>query len=424
MFLILSTMLLTTLFGSMIYKGKVTAQRAEEERLAELQRIEDERQAKIAAGPDTFKRAVKDDMGVPAEVMKVITDYLDLYFRSMYRLELQDDSNLFSREYYSTLSKYANQLIVESRKLYDFDFRMHDAAYELEVTDYSNEDGFYYVTVLEHDYFDFNFLDDNDPTLDAGITSSAYNIESVFKIEQVNGAYKINSLYKEQGFFIMFYDETNGVEDFPDLYNYYLGKMSDLIKFEKEQKQLALTNGYTSTKTFNTAYNRNAAAEYAYAYCYNRNPEWYCFDDTGGNCQNFASQAILAGGIPMDYQGDYQWKHFGEGPDIELEINEAPEPSGRSQSWVNVNFFAEYAQSNIGYGMVAEIVPNIGFMEPGDIIQVSYDSPSEMAHTTIVTKVVDGHPLVCSNTLDLRDFPVEAYTYPYRRFIKILGSNQ
>lgn len=408
-------MLVSTLFSSIAYKARVTEEAKEAAIAAEIAAKEEAERQTIIAGPDTFKGNISGEE-VPAEVMKVITDYLDLYFRSIYRLELQDDSYLFDKEYYQVLSTNANKLIVESRKLYDFDFRMHKAHYDLKVTDYEEEDGYYYVTVVENDYFNFNFLED--------VESSAYNIETNFKIQKLNGQYKIVTMYKDQGFYVMFYEETETVEDIKEIYNYYLDKLTDLINYEKQMKSQYLNNGYVSTKTFNSSYNRAAAVAYADKYFTDRNEEWYCFDDTGGNCQNYASQAINAGGIPMDHTGEYQWKHYSEGPDIELEINEKDEEKGRSQSWVNVGFFAEYAENNEGFGMVAEKVNNIFCAEPGDIIQVAYDNPTVMAHTTIVSKVVDNHALVDSNTLDLKDFPVEGYTYPYRILIKILGYNK
>ncbi|MDO4198836.1 MAG: amidase domain-containing protein [Erysipelotrichaceae bacterium] len=415
MILILLCLLVMTLLSSMIYKSRVIEERRQAEIIAEQERLAEEERQRILAGPDTYKGTVSGE-DVPAEVMNVITEYLDLHFRSMYRLEMQDDSALFAREYYQTISKCSTELIVETRKAYDFDFKMHDAHYDLNVTDYYTDGEYYYVTLTEDDYFSFNFLED--------IESSTYDVYTTYRIINDNGTYKIYSMYKEQGFYIMFYDETETVEELQSIYDFYLSKNKDLIAYEKTMKETAATTGYTSTRTFTNSYNRDAAVAYADQYFNTRNPDWYNFDEIGGNCQNYASQAILAGGIPMDYTGAGQWKCYGASSTVMPEIDNSENASGRTASWVNVNYFYEYAINNTGYGMAAENVLNIFFAEPGDIIQVSYNDANNMAHTTIVSKVVDGHALVDSNSIDMKDYPIEAYVYPYRRLIKILGYNQ
>lgn len=42
-------------------------------------------------------------------------------------------------------------------------------------------------------------------------------------------------------------------------------------------------------------YNRIEAANYADRWAYRRNPEYYDFNDLGGDCTNFASQCLLPG---------------------------------------------------------------------------------------------------------------------------------
>ena len=43
-------------------------------------------------------------------------------------------------------------------------------------------------------------------------------------------------------------------------------------------------------------YNRSAAVEYAHQWAFGRNPEFYDFSQIGGDCTNFASQCLYAGG--------------------------------------------------------------------------------------------------------------------------------
>ena len=58
------------------------------------------------------------------------------------------------------------------------------------------------------------------------------------------------------------------------------------------------------------AYDRQAAAAYADRYVDERNDAWPDYAGSGGNCQNFASQVLLAGGIPMDIYGCLLYTSF------------------------------------------------------------------------------------------------------------------
>ncbi len=60
-----------------------------------------------------------------------------------------------------------------------------------------------------------------------------------------------------------------------------------------------------------SAYNGAAAAAYADTYWQAYNPAWPSFANSGGDCTNFVSQALYAGGISMrpspSYSGDAAW---------------------------------------------------------------------------------------------------------------------
>jgi hypothetical protein len=206
-----------------------------------------------------------------------------------------------------------------------------------------------------------------------------------------------------------------------ETYDYYLRQMKDLIAYNTEVLiPRAQKEAYFTDKKVKDTYDREAAVAYSYQYYHDRNPEWYEFSDEGGNCQNYASQAMLSGGIRMDHEGEEQWKCYVEDPDYEPYINDEETPEGRTQSWVNVGYFYSYARDNIGKGLVADVNVDISYAQPGDIIIVGNGG---LSHTVIVSKVVDGHILVNSNSIDMKDFPIEAYTYTNVLLIKILGCN-
>ena len=123
----------------------------------------------------------------------------------------------------------------------------------------------------------------------------------------------------------------------------------------------------------------------------------------------------------MDHYGDMQWKcYLNDGP-YDVEVDETENAYGRSRSWVNVGYFYDYARDNEGSGLVAEVNANIYSAEPGDIVIVGNDT---LSHTVMISKIIDGHILVDSNSIDMKDFPLDAYTYTNVILIKILGFNQ
>jgi hypothetical protein len=66
-----------------------------------------------------------------------------------------------------------------------------------------------------------------------------------------------------------------------------------------------------STASAASGYNGAAAAAYADAYWQNYNAAWPSFANSGGDCTNFVSQALYAGGIVMrtspSYSGNAAW---------------------------------------------------------------------------------------------------------------------
>lgn len=347
--------------------------------------------------PETFKRNIKGSENVPQEVMNVITDYMDDYFLSMYTLELQDTTKYFANEIDGQVSDSAIKLTVESRKLYDFDFTMSSAYYDLDITQCVNADGKYIIDFLEDDYYCFKFLN--------GLSSEQYGIENTIVIEKVNEEYKISKYEKTQGYYMMFNDNKED-DTMSNIYDFYYNRLLNTIEDENYKKELASNNPYVASKAYTIKYDRDAASKYAQTYYHSRNDQYYDYSDEGGNCQNMASQALVAGGMIEDESGDNQWYYNNS--------------SDNTASWRHVETFNDYCKENEGTGLVCEVNANIYYAEPGDIIQVGISSVS---HTCVVSKVVDGHILLNSNSIDMKDYPLEAYTYPVRKLIKILGSN-
>lgn len=146
--------------------------------------------------------------------------------------------------------------------------------------------------------------------------------------------------------------------------------------------------------------------------------EWYYFD---GNCQNYVSQCLYAGGISMDWSGDTQWKCFGS------PVNVWRQPYGRSSSWAGVWQFYDYCVQNEANGPAVQADANLYSGQQGDVLQ--YAAFGEWVHSVLVCDVLTDEEgsvldlIINSNTTDRIDWPASAYGYSTMRLIRVLGDN-
>ena len=75
-------------------------------------------------------------------------------------------------------------------------------------------------------------------------------------------------------------------------------------------------------------YDRQAAVDYAHRWAYHRNPDFYSFDELGGDCTNFASQCLYAGAGVMDYTPTFGWYYNSQ--------------YSRAPAWTGVPFFYNF----------------------------------------------------------------------------------
>ena len=157
-----------------------------------------------------------------------------------------------------------------------------------------------------------------------------------------------------------------------------------------------------------TTYDYKAMAAYAEKYwnVYNKDYPDYNGHGAGGDCTNFVSQSLKAGGwkhVP-GYVYDYT-KWFGNA-DIQ------------SDSFVGVNEWSWFAQNSKRTTPLA----NVYQLEVGDVLQMDFDRDGSKDHTMIVTSKSGGVPYVTyhsNNTLRrsvaslVASYP-NAYYYAYR----------
>lgn len=158
-------------------------------------------------------------------------------------------------------------------------------------------------------------------------------------------------------------------------------------------------------------YDRAAAVAYAHRWAYARNPAYYNFDALGGDCTNFASQCLYAGGGVMNYRPTFGWFYRSA--------------NDRSPSWTGVPFFYNFLTRTDGSpGPLAEET-TLERCSPGDFVQLRF-GPGRFGHTPIIVAMGEtptlSNTLVAAHTFDTDYKPLSGYGFEELRFLHILGS--
>ena len=156
-------------------------------------------------------------------------------------------------------------------------------------------------------------------------------------------------------------------------------------------------------------YDREKATEYAFKWAYSRNPQYYDFQNIGGDCTNFASQSIFAGAGYMNYTPTYGWYY--------INVNK------RAPAWTGVQYLYNFLTTNKGVGPFGREVP-LDQVEPGDIIQLAIDR-NEFHHTPFIIGI-DGTPTpdniyLAAHSANANCRPLSSYYYRNIRAVHIEG---
>ena len=152
-------------------------------------------------------------------------------------------------------------------------------------------------------------------------------------------------------------------------------------------------------------YKRENAVAYARKFAFSQNSQFANFAGIGGNCTNFVSQCIYAGGCQMNYTPTFGWYY------ISLD--------DRSPSWSGVEYFYNFMIENTGVGPYGRVASS-DELELGDVIQLAREADGYY-HTLLVVGFDGEDILVAAQTDNAYARPLSTYTYDYSRFIKILG---
>jgi hypothetical protein len=375
---------------------------------------------------DAHGRFVGGDQGLTADQRSLILAYLETYYQTLAVLEVGDVSDLFSSRdrIFAPLHQEVWDYMVKIRRMQAMDLRMDDYRYDIRV------DG-------------VEKLDPEDPgggirvslTVDSFVTFAAYSdieaeeygtIHYFDLVEEADG-WRIQ-MHMQRGtlYWTMLGDyyrdqwlaETLDISDGSAVADFKVEK-DRLLAMAKENMEGRTSQGQPIVDLSPSGvYDRQKALAYADRWIVDRNDDWFDYGNHGGNCQNFASQCLIAGGIPMDLEGD-QWKWY------DNEVSEMSTAQGRSPSWAGVDEFLAYARINRGVGLVATVDAPYDQGEIGDLLVLGYGE--DWRHTVIITHVVKeeaGKPvdyLIASNTANQRNYPVSAYMYTAQILVKIHG---
>lgn len=158
-------------------------------------------------------------------------------------------------------------------------------------------------------------------------------------------------------------------------------------------------------------YDRQSAVNYARKWAYDRNPKYTNFDEMGGDCTNFISQALKAGGCPMNYDKN-GW--FYE------QIN------NRAPAWTSVKYLHRFLTKNKGErpGPIASEV-EIQDIQLGDVIQLRFDPSEDFAHSLIVVDIKLPKRIynifIATHTIDRLDYRLSNYVFNELRYLHITG---
>ncbi len=349
----------------------------------------------LCTGGGTFSG---ESLALADELAQPIVDLLDAYYLSIGNLALQPCRALFASHEEADWHEAVWRSLIEIRKASLIDLRLVSYDFTLTVTDivwYTND--FVEITATEDAAYRFAALADT-------LTQQYGTLHTFCLARGEDGTWRIDSHNSDDNPYYNFdYAEDAGCDSrLPEF-------LQDIAVRQAQQGRSTPDD----TSDWDHDYDRDAAYTYMQTYIERRNEDWAIYDDAGGNCQNFGSQVLLAGGIPMDETGSAQWYWHGH--------------DAQDYSWINVDLFWEYAQTNSGFGLAADTDCGYYTGQTGDILIMGDSDPR---HTTVITDTINDENgntvdyLLCSNTSNYRNFPASAYYYTKHWLVRIYGWNE
>lgn len=184
--------------------------------------------------------------------------------------------------------------------------------------------------------------------------------------------------------------------------------MKTKIYFD-ENLNKKIKNHFDKTNiTHLSIYNRLSAVNYAKKWAFEKNPAYENFDNLGGDCTNFVSQCLHAGGIKMNYE-KYGWFY--------KNLND------RAPAWSGVNEFYNFSLKNTTSAGVKAKEIEIEDAKIGDVIILKNEE--KLYHSLIITNIIQPiskrNILVTSHDNDVLDKPLSHYFFQDFKILNILN---
>lgn len=144
----------------------------------------------------------------------------------------------------------------------------------------------------------------------------------------------------------------------------------------------------------------------------NRNPNYANYDKLGGDCTNYVSQILKAGGAPLDNTGANQWYYYSD--------------SNRSTSWTSVNNLFKYLKNNESIGPQGYKIKSdeVYIASKGDIIQLKLKGEKQYSHSLWIIRhqiSTTSCTRIACHSSDRWNEPLDNIPCCARRLIKLTG---
>lgn len=157
------------------------------------------------------------------------------------------------------------------------------------------------------------------------------------------------------------------------------------------------------------AYDRAAAAAYGARWALGRNPAYMQLDGIGGDCTNFCSQCLYAGGCVMNFTPDLGWYYRS--------------PDDRAAAWTGVEYLYRFLTGHSGPGPHARVVPPHRTL-PGDLLQLQ-NGEGRWYHSMVVLENRGNGPrgiLIAAHSIDSLYRPLASYRFAAVRGLQITAA--
>lgn len=219
--------------------------------------------------------------GMTAGQELLLLDFMDCYYQSVTRLQVIDCTDLFTDRAQSDYHRTVWRTLAEIRLRAPIDLHAGSYSYSLRCTDLTQDGDTAELTLLESSVVYFNGLN--------GLPSEQWNVQHTFRLQRITGdRWRIASHDSDDNpYYSADYDPATDTDR-------HLPQLLACI----EARESGPRELWTPPVTWDHDYDRAAALDYMLTYSAQRNPAYKAYDDLGGNCMNFGSQVLTAGGIP------------------------------------------------------------------------------------------------------------------------------